>query len=116
MKPNDVELCSVSYHAGRMGEDAHAIYWMECSGIKADHLRRNIRENLGTIAGLFGLKVVEIEDDDTCSECGGSSKDLTEFQGSYLCEYCTREEAEHQQAMHEMAQDDLAHAKRENVA
>lgn len=63
MKPSNIELCSVAYHAGRIGEDANAAYWLECNSIEASHLRRKIREKLDAIADLFGLKVVEMNDD-----------------------------------------------------
>ncbi|KRS17506.1 hypothetical protein [Roseovarius indicus] len=109
MKPSNIELCSVAYHASSMSQNANAAYWLECSDVGADHLRKDMRKNLERIADLLGLKLVEV-DDDTCSECGDSSDDLTEFQGSYLCENCTRAEADRQQEMHEMAGDDKAHA------
>lgn len=113
MKPSNIELCSVAYHASSMSQNANAAYWLECNDLSAEHLRKDMRRYLEDIAGLFGLELVEREEDDTCSVCGDSSDDLTEFQGSYLCDYCTRDEAQRQQEMHEAAQDDKAHAKRE---
>lgn len=63
MKPTKIELCSASYHAGRINEDAHAAYWLEATNgpDTAKHLRQDMWKSLEKLAKLFGAELVEIE-------------------------------------------------------
>ncbi|WP_422028105.1 hypothetical protein [Roseovarius sp.] len=63
MKPSTLDLCSVSFRANQISKDAHAAYWMESSVGDADHLRKQVRDDLQELAALFGLELVEREED-----------------------------------------------------
>ena len=62
MKPATLDLCLASYNAGRIHQDAHAAYWLECSSQNADHLRKQILENIEALAELFGFELTEIDE------------------------------------------------------
>lgn len=67
MKPSKLDLCSAAYYASSISQNANAAYWLECSGVSAEHLRKDLRQHLERMADLFGLKVVEIEGVETVS-------------------------------------------------
>ena len=56
--PTKYDLCKVSHHAGRLSNDCHAAYWMECGSGSESHLREPAKEALERIAELFGARLV----------------------------------------------------------
>jgi len=59
----------------------------------------------------------DIEDECLCTECNRLFGSLTDFgDDEWLCDDCAEAEAKHQQGLHEMAQDDKAHAAMEKAA
>jgi len=59
----------------------------------------------------------DIEDECLCTECNRLFGSLTDFgNDEWLCDDCAEAEAKRQQQMHEMAQDDRAHAAMEKAA
>lgn len=64
MKPTKNQMARIAYYASKIGQNANAVYWLECEGSYSEHLRKSVRDNLGSIADIFGLELVEAEPDD----------------------------------------------------